>query len=137
MLHTKYQDLPDSMDTAEVRQHFDEVLAAAVTSKYDDHDVAETLWELADRQWHTYTLLDETTRESVENWIAAHWRTDSVDYLETLAAVTGRLGLRHTLDLFESALSTEALSPDVRREIERTVSELKPNVDDPYSGMRQ
>ncbi len=70
----KYTNLPDSLSPDETRKLFKELLA--VQPPQDPVDaiaLAQAMDEVADRHWHTYTVLDSPTRKEVDEWVISNW----------------------------------------------------------------
>jgi hypothetical protein len=68
-----YRDLPDSMDQKEVLHYIDELLSASDRQKDDRGEVAEALYELAMRHWHTYEMMPSNYKDRIDEWIAQNW----------------------------------------------------------------
>src|SRR5260221_238231 len=73
---TRYMNLPDGMEVPDVASEFERLLSEAEQPGTFSVPVAEALWQLADRQWHTYELLRPDLRSRVESWIQQHWSPD-------------------------------------------------------------
>jgi hypothetical protein len=136
MLHEKFQQLPDAMDEKDVLDAFDEILSAAKSREFDREDVAQALYEMADRFWHTYQILPAPYRQQIEDWIATNWTLESDYFVDTIAVVIGTLGLRNSLVLIEQSALRDDISGKMRSKLLALVSELKPTIHDPYSGMK-
>ena len=68
---TKFHELPDAIECGKMKEYFEEYL-----SHYSNNTKSENvnyalseLLELADRQWHTYQLLEECVKEKVERYL--------------------------------------------------------------------
>ena len=138
MLYEFYKDLPDSMEQTQVLHYIDEVLAPVSLQSQDRVDTARALYELADRHWHTYEAMPSDYKARIEQWITKNWDDAALTktYVETIASIVGCLGLINAFALLESALLRVDLRSDVRKALDDAIKELKPNVGDPYSGLR-
>ncbi len=105
--------LPDAMDQALILQHFDELLRIANGRQHDRDDIAQALFELADRYWHTYTMVPPDYKNRIEQWVADTWHDEALtrEYVETIAGIAGRLGLNHVLKLFGLSLGEKISLP--------------------------
>lgn len=136
MFQDKYILLPDGMDPLDVQKCFDELLSEAETSvNLQVCDVLEALYELADRQWHSYTILPAEYKNRVEQWLKGHWLPSSVEFVVRVAFIAGCIGLPGVLQLFEADSHNPHLREDVRKNMVSILEELKPIIHDPYHGM--
>lgn len=136
MIQDKFILLPDGMESLEVQKNFDELLSD-VESKTDLDvlDVMEALYQLADRQWHTYTILPAEYKKRVERWIGEHWLSSSLDFVRNVGFIAGSLGLPGLVHRLDADSRDPLLKDDVRREIINIVEELTPKIHDPYHDM--
>jgi len=131
---THYEQLPDGMDAADVAREFERLLSEAEQPDVLCVPVVEALCELADRQWHTYQMLRPDLRSRVERWFQQHWLPDP-EFVDLAAIVAAHLGLHGVIPLLERT-AREFSETEFGREIRKTLAEITPNIDDPYSGMR-
>lgn len=131
----KYLSLPETVESAELRPMFLELLRTPVVSAEDSVLIVRALEELADRQWHNYELIAVDLRELITDWVISHWNTDSMVFVVNATAVVGRLGLAGALPVIEKSLD-KCLAREVRDNLVEWLREAKPRVVDPYSGMR-
>jgi hypothetical protein len=131
---TRYMDLPDGMEAADVASEFERFLAEAEQPGVLCVPVVEALWELADRQWHTYEMLRPDLRSRVERWLQQHWLTDP-QFIKCVGGIAGHLGLPGVLPLLEQT-AREFSETEFGREIQKTLHEIAPHIDDPYWCMR-
>ena len=101
-----YRGLPDVMSSAEVAAEFEEILDDPDCAHLP-HDTVAILSELSERQWNTYTLLDNGVRGEVERLLEKLWRDDDADLAESLFGVAGRLGLPPFLSFVRSGRSSD------------------------------
>ena len=58
------------MTIEELEKYFIELIdLAEKVNRANDEKISEALYELSDRQWHTYEMLKDTIKERIENWI--------------------------------------------------------------------
>lgn len=130
-----YRSLPDYMSVDELKKLFSSFLSEIRTTNSNLEESLESLLELADRQWHTYELLDEDVKREIEEWLLSIIDFDSDEIIEYLTLIVGRLGLSKLYVTIKSSL-TSNLKKEVRQIIEETVNEIDGHVEDPYYGMR-
>lgn len=132
----KYANLPDSLTPDETRCLFNELLAVEQPQIPDDAvALAQAMDEVADRHWHTYTLLDDATRKDVDAWVIRNWDRSSLKKARLLISVVAKLGLVNSAHMLRRELNLEMPSL-VKMEVEGALHEFGATVDDPYSGMR-
>lgn len=133
----RFKGLPDGMEPEETAALFRELLAINTSSgSMEAIRLAEAFCEVAERHWHTYTLLDNATRMQVDGWVMSHWDRDSVEMTEVLTEIIGHLGLVTSADMLRYELHYHQMPALVRFEIEEALREYGSTVGDPYSGMR-
>lgn len=131
-----YSNLSDNMECKELRKEFEILLNYfdTVEMNVSAIECSSALLELADRQWHTYELLDEGTRIRIEKWIEKVWDVSLFDFVDNILSVISYLGLENSYELVKESLKTQ-LSNKIRELIEETIIELDGQVKNPYSGM--
>lgn len=130
-----FQNLPDYMSTDELKVEFNNFVKSIEANDYELLDALQSLIELADRQWHTYELIDEMLKEIIEDWLIRVIDFNSEEIIEYETSVIGRLGLSKLFSLMKEALSTD-LKKEVRQIIDETIAEIGDHVIDPYHGMK-
>lgn len=130
-----YKNLPDYMSVDELKKLFNNFKSNVEDNEYDVGEVLESLLELADRQWHTYELLDNDIRDEIENWLLSINDIDSEDVIEYITLIVGRLGLVKLYETIKDALSVN-LKKEVRQIIIETVKEMDGHVENPFYGMK-
>lgn len=133
----KYKNLPDSLTADETRVLFKELLA--VQPPQDSEEavaLAQAMDEVADRHWHTYTLLDSAMRKEVDDWVINNWDRSSLKKVRALISIIAKLGLVNSAEMLRREVHVPMSSP-VRNEIESALQEFGTTVDDPYSGMKE
>jgi hypothetical protein len=131
---THYEQLPDGMTAADVAREFERLLSEAEQPGVLCVPIAEALWQLADRQWHTYELLRPDLRARVERWLQQHWLPDP-EFIEWMGGIAGNLGLTGVIPLLEQT-AREFSAVEFGQQIQKTLREIKPHIDDPYWSMR-
>lgn len=132
----KYALLPDSLTPDETRSLFRELMATGEPPNAEEGAaLADAMNEVADRHWHTYTLLDGTTRNAVDDWVVHHWDRTSLAKVRALICVIAKLGLTRSAALLRRELQFDMPSP-VRNEIDNALREFGSSVEDPYSGIK-
>ena len=64
----KYCDLPDYMEE-ELKKYFNEFIVLYGSSRTDIEYALDELFELSDRQWNTYEIIDEITKNNIERYL--------------------------------------------------------------------
>lgn len=94
MIHEKYNGLPDGLEPSEVRQTFDKLFAETSTDpNLEVMDVMEALYQLADRQWHTFSVLPPEHKERLERYISDHWQPTTLEFVVKVGFIAGSVGL--------------------------------------------
>src|SRR3954470_4378496 len=115
---SKYADFPDSMTRSETNALFKELLAIPMAG--DEGDVIavlEAMYQLADRQWHTHTLLDRSTRTEVDEWVIRNWDPNSLAKVKIFISIIAHLGLVSSCEMLRRECE-KPLPLMVRRHIE-------------------
>lgn len=134
----KYSNAPEGLDTEGVLRLFDELLTMPQPVNSDDATtMAEALWQVADRQWHTYSVLDSQTKRRLDNWIIVNWDPQSIKMTNWLLGVIGNIGLTDSLQHMQRALEKNEVSIAVREEILNAMKEFGNNIEDPYAKLRK
>lgn len=136
MLLEEYSELPDYMTVEELEKYFTQLIdySMKVSDIYNE-SISEAVYELSDRQWHTYEPINNDIKEKIEVWINKVWNTNSPELIENITSIIGLLGLVKSFQLVKKSISDD-ISEEVREILEMTIKELNGNVEDPYSGMR-
>ncbi|MEK4472926.1 hypothetical protein NSQ91_06905 [Paenibacillus sp. FSL R7-0048] len=130
-----YKSLPDYISTTQLRELFEEFISSNSSNKNDIGVALESLVELADRQWHTYELIDSELRNRVEEWIIGICNKESLHDIELISLIIGRLGLVKVYIHLKNLL-TGNVRNEIRTVIHEIIDELDGHVDDPYHGMK-
>lgn len=132
------KNLPDQLESNEIKLYFNEVLKEVnVESVLDKEYVAQALWELSERQWHTYEVLDNETKERVNDWIKFHFTGIlSKQFVELIGGIIGMLGLQKAYDAFKEVYNKVILPDHLKDEFENIFREYGDDVSDPYKELR-
>ncbi len=127
-----YNELPDSMETAEVAKYFNEILKEKNATP---SDIIEALSEMADRQWHTYEVISTDLKERITKWLMENLDLEDREFISSTISISLYLGLEEIGELLKESLKKD-IKPEVRKEIEETIDEIGNKWGDPYSGMK-
>ncbi|MDR3576184.1 MAG: hypothetical protein P4L50_20135 [Anaerolineaceae bacterium] len=140
-MQTKYHELPDYLLVEELQRHFNNLMNTVEGSNNIDYDgVVNSLWELADRQWHTYEILENGTKGRVESFInkvllSELWKGKQVIFLRCLLSIIGNIGLSSSYALIKEIYNRD-MPPIFKQEIFKLIDAVDKheggNVDDPY-----
>ncbi|UOY91994.1 hypothetical protein MUG87_16345 [Ectobacillus sp. JY-23] len=132
----KLSQLPDKVSAEELKELFNSFLDYIEKEEQQDAmGISEVLLELADKQWHTYKILDEVTKNRIEKWIFQNWNTSSADLVDVILSIIGYLGLEENYKMVKQELD-KSIQPEVRKMIMDAIEEYGESVSDPYSGMK-
>lgn len=126
-----YRSLPEGMTAEAVERELEEFLL--MQADMGVIQFMEALDELADRQWHTYSLLSESLRFRLEKLIISRWQ-DQSELTGYSLSIISRLGLVKAWD-FLVTLDRQVISVASREAIEDAEVEMSLTISDPYSGM--
>jgi hypothetical protein len=140
-MNTKYDNLPDYMDPEDLKKYFDELMDMA-NNPYAHYDfVIMGLYQLAERQWHTYTLLEEKVKNRVEEFISKIllsriWENKPTGFLIMTLVIIGNLGLSTSYELLKEITEREPPT-SYKKEMQRIIDEVdrgkKGQVNDPWA----
>lgn len=130
-----YASLPDFMTKEELETAFTELLDEFEPEKNGSAVLIKSLVQLSERQWHTYSLLDDSLRERIEHCLLCLWSGHDLKQAEEVISIMASLGLE-AINTFLASRSPKDVSPEVFNEISLALSELGSSVSDPYIGMR-
>ncbi|WP_267269561.1 hypothetical protein [Pseudomonas protegens] len=130
-----YESLPELLGEENLHSEFVEVLDAYGHGKHGRGVIVKIILELSDRQWSSYSYMDETLKARVEDVLLKVWDGTDLEYVEDVIAISARLGLVRFFEFLSSRQDCE-VSDEVAAEIKSAVVELGGNIDDPYSGMK-
>lgn len=133
---TSFHELPDSMASGSLKQCFIQFLIY-----YSNHtDVTNVcyalseLLELADRQWHTYELLDKDIKEQLERYLKSVIDLENEEIMDYILCIIPRIGMGSLFDyilLNKSNIHNKV----VLENICECETEYDKDVNNPYAGM--
>ena len=120
-----YQSLPDILSLEEVTTLLQEILTAAGSAQPPSRlETASSLFEMAQRQWHTYEPLDAAVRPGLESWIKANWdASQDGTLLNYLTSVIVTLKLAGCVSLLEQAAAADTTPAEVRQKLKGALEE--------------
>ncbi|HCT04318.1 MAG TPA: hypothetical protein DIW86_03025 [Pseudomonas sp.] len=130
-----YAALPDFMTREELETAFAELLDEFESKKKYSAQLIKSLVQLSDRQWHTYSVLDNSLRQRIEHCLLSLWNGHDLEQAEEVISIMASLGLEVIKTFLASRLPKD-VSPEVFNEISLALSEFGDSVSDPYIGMR-
>lgn len=130
--------LPESLNNEELNSYFNKVLSYANSidniNTSDAVEILEILCALADKQWHTYKLVDETIKLNIETFIKKTLNLKSIEYVDYTTTIIAYLGLEDSYKILEDSLILN-LDESVRKIIIDFVLEIRNSIKNPYNGM--
>ncbi|MEO5912058.1 MAG: hypothetical protein ABIP95_14300 [Pelobium sp.] len=129
-----YEDLKDILTVEEINAEFNKLLDIAEQRKISKFNICDALWELADRQYHTYTFFDIKIKNRITIWLTQNWNTE-FQFIEKIGRIAGSIGLKAVVELLKESLSND-LPANVEREIKETLLEIEPHIADPYYDLK-
>ena len=130
-----YASLPDFMTKEGLEMAFAELLNEFEPEKNGSAELIKSLVQLSERQWHTYSVLDNSLRERIEHCLLSLWNGHDLEQAEEVISIMASLGLE-AINTFLASRSPKDVSPEVFNEISLALSEFGGSVSDPYIGMR-
>lgn len=104
------------------------------TNQANIHYALSELLELADRQWHTYKILDNRIKNQLEKYLKAIINFEDVEIMDYILSIIPLIGMSSLFDYIEihkcNIQNTYVLNIITEAELE-----YKGNVENPYSGM--
>lgn len=133
---TRFSTLPDSLECDKLKGYFIEFLVCYCnrTDGLDIYYILNELLELADRQWHTYELLNQEIKQQLERYLQSIINFEDEEIMDYILCIIPRLGMGN---LFDYILKnrTNIHNENVKINIREAESEYGCNVDDPYAGV--
>ena len=127
-----YEQLPDNMDASVLSAEFKTLLTLNYSDFEDrEEDLMEAWKHLAERQFHTWTLINQNLKKEINQWFLTQWNTEIV-FLHALESIIPSLGLekirQHLMQLDLSKLNpiAETIVTDILEELDQDIS-------DPYA----
>ena len=137
MIMTDFSTLPDCMDKDDLQKYFLEYLEyyAQGTGWADRDKALKDLLALADRQWHTYELIDAGIKESLTKFLMTLIDLNDKDSMDAILTACCYLGLEDVYN-FIVGNKTKITEPQALAVVLDTEKEIGDTISDPYSGMR-
>jgi hypothetical protein len=129
-----YQSLPETMPIESVKNEINTLLDTAGQEKKLRVSVFNALYELADRQYHTYSHLDRYTKDKIIHWLLQNWEIDEI-LLESIGMIAGGIGLPEILQVLKKN-KTEKLPQKSIDRLEEIINEIEAHCDDPYHDLK-
>lgn len=131
---TNYYDLPDYMEVEDIKKYFTEFIDTYGNSRTNVEYALDELIELSDRQWNTYEIIDETTKNNIVKYLFNIISLESETIMDRILLFIPRLGLKIIFDYIVKEKS-KILNKNVIKEIEESVIEYGQHVENPYWDM--
>ncbi|MBS7532048.1 hypothetical protein IC619_016570 [Hazenella sp. IB182353] len=130
-----FEELPDYMSKEKLEMYFNQVIDYyKSTDNVNIMKLSEVIYELSDRQWRTYTCLDEEIRQKMDLIIKEIIDPYSYELMDTLLSIIALLGLKESYQKLKEVDMT-TISADVKKMIEEMFDELDGSISNPYSGL--
>lgn len=123
--------LPETVAIEELAKLF----SSALETTAAESDRIAVLWELANKQWHTYEKPSAGTSAQVTAYITRTWQSDDLHSTEALLFIIGSLGLTDAMLFLLSNIEASTTSPSVRCAIREASQVFGPMPLDPYYDM--
>lgn len=94
-------------------------------------ELSEAIYQLSERQWHTYKILNGKIKHKVDILIKNILDVNSYDLIDNATSIIAYLGLPESFQALQEMMIEEKFSDEVKELIE----ELEGNVENPYSGL--
>lgn len=130
-----YQDLPDYMDTETLKTLFIHILSNDLYYQ-DQNRVLNNIYELAERYWHTYELIDNELKDKISDFIIKRIDQNSVENIDIILSIIPLLGLSEVLN--EIIANKDLIKKEeIYALLYEAYNEYGYTVDDPHSGMKK
>lgn len=129
-----YAELPDDMPSSELKELFTRYVEEHRGSRLELSNLEELL-ELADRQWHTYSLLDSEVKANIEEMLIPSVDFRSKEKMGYMLTITSMLGLENVYR-FMIRNQDQITDQRVRSTLEGQYYPYQEYVLDPYYGMK-
>ena len=135
---SKFDELPDSLPEDTLEKYFNQIVDIYESAKDKDSvnyiELSEAIYQLSERQWHTYKILDDKIKHKIDMLIKNILDANSYDLIDNATSIIAYLGLPESFKALQEMIK-ENPSEEVRELIEETIEELEGNVENPYSGL--
>ncbi|MBU8683514.1 hypothetical protein MOE23_01055 [Bacillus haynesii] len=133
---SKFNELPDSLPEDTLEKYFNQIVDIYESAKDSVSyiELSEAIYQLSERQWHTYKILDDKIKHKIDILIKNILDANSFDLIDNATSIIAYLGLPESFKALQEMIK-ENPSEEVRELIEETIEELEGNVENPYSGL--
>ena len=135
---SKFDELPDSLPEDTLEKYFNQIVDIYESAKDKDSvnyiELSEAIYQLSERQWHTYKILDDKIKHKIDMLIKNILDANSYDLIDNATSIIAYLRLPESFKALQEMIK-ENPSEEVRELIEETIEELEGNVENPYSGL--
>ncbi|KXJ38116.1 hypothetical protein AX282_18210 [Bacillus spizizenii] len=133
---SKFDELPDTLSVETLEEFFNEVIDICANKKdnVSNIELSEAIYQLSERQWNTYKILDGKIKHKVDIVIRDLLDPNSYDLMDNATSIIAYLGLPESYKALQEMIK-ENLSDDIKELIEETIEELEGNIENPYSGL--
>ncbi|MDE1376322.1 hypothetical protein [Bacillus licheniformis] len=133
---SKFDELPDSLSKDTLEKYFNQIVDIYESAKDNVNyiELLEAIYQLSERQWHTYKILDDKIKHKIDTLIKNILDVNSYDLIDNATSIIAYLGLPERIKALQEMIK-ENPSEEVRELIEETIEELEGNVENPYSGL--
>lgn len=122
------------MPESEISTEFLEIINSFKKNGLSRDDFLECIFELSDRQWHTYSIMQVSLKEKIEDILVSILDVSSLEQIEYILGIVPRLGLTKVLEVLTS-IDLRLLKSEVADEIRDAIVEFEGDVSDPYADM--
>ena len=130
---SKFDELPDSLSEDTLEKYFNQMIEMYESTKgtVSKIELSEAIYQLSERQWHTYKILNGKIKHKVDILIKNILDVNSYDLIDNATSIIAYLGLPKSFQALQEMMIEEKFSDEVKELIE----ELEGNVENPYSGL--
>lgn len=130
---SKFDELPDSLSQDTLEKYFNQMIEMYESTKdtVSKIELSEAIYQLSERQWHTYKMLEGKIKHKVDIWIKNILDVNSYDLMDNATSIIAYLGLPESFQALQEMIREEKISDEVIELIE----ELEGNIENPYSGL--
>lgn len=138
-----YNSLPDYLSIDELKKHFLTLLDAFENQETYLYDFIESLGQLSDRQWHTYTILDSELKSRIDAVILGilkkeEWSKIDLFIFRITLTIIGNLGLSESYKLLQTSF-IHSLDDQKKEDAKRLINQVEKfsggQIENPYLGM--
>jgi hypothetical protein len=138
MYNVHIRMLPDRVEAGTLLLLFRSVLKEFEHGNLEKKEFLILLADLTDRQAWTYELLEQDTRNKIDNVVKALWNLDSYDDVDIILFIVVNLGLSQSFIKIKQSLHTKKdIDPMIQKEIEETILEVGDHISNPYHDLER